>query len=63
MSEEPKRRFKVELEALADPDGTPAEVRLRAALKRLLRSFRLRCVKVEEIHPEEASGERPENHT
>lgn len=45
-----RRRWLVTLEALpdADPDAAPPDVRLRRALKCLLRSFRLKCVAVED---------------
>jgi hypothetical protein len=43
-------RYRLELEALAD-DGCPAHVRLRAALKCLLRAFRLRCRSVADVTP------------
>jgi hypothetical protein len=39
-------RFTVDLVAL--PDEVPAVVRLRAFLKRALRSYRLKCVRVVE---------------
>jgi hypothetical protein len=41
------RRFRLMVVALASP--IPATVRLRAALKALLRAYRLRCEAVEEI--------------
>jgi hypothetical protein len=37
------------LRLVALPDGVPAAVRLRRALKTLLRAYRLRCVSVEEV--------------
>jgi hypothetical protein len=43
-------RYRLELEALSD-DGAPAHVRLRAALKCLLRAFRLRCRSVADATP------------
>jgi hypothetical protein len=42
-------RYRLELEALAD--DVPAAVRLRRALKCLLRGFRLRCRVVAEVTP------------
>ena len=42
-------RFRLELEALAD--GVPAVVRLRRALKCLLRAFGLRCRSVADVTP------------
>jgi hypothetical protein len=39
--------YRIELQALPDP--APATVRLRRALKTLLRAFRLRCRSVEEV--------------
>ena len=43
------RRYRIELEELPDPDGVPGVIRLRHALKRLLRCYRLRCRSVEEV--------------
>jgi hypothetical protein len=43
-------RYRLELEALSD-GGAPAHVRLRAALKCLLRAFRLRCRSVADVTP------------
>jgi hypothetical protein len=43
-------RYRLELEALAGDDAPPV-VRLRSALKCLLRSFRLRCRRVEALPP------------
>jgi len=40
---------------LPDPDGVPASVRVRRALKCLLRAYRLRVVKVTNVGPR---GER-----
>jgi hypothetical protein len=45
MTTEPKYR----LTLLALSDEAPPAVRLRMLLKRALRAYRLRCVKVEEI--------------
>jgi hypothetical protein len=42
-------RYRLELEALAD--AVPAAVRLRRALKCLLRGFRLRCRAVADVTP------------
>jgi hypothetical protein len=45
------------------PDDVPVAIRLRAALKRLLRSYHLQCVHVEDVpavapdRPAAASGE------
>jgi hypothetical protein len=56
--------FRIEVTALADDDA-PAIVRLRRALKCLLRSFRLKCTGVSETTPQlppfrqEAAGETP----
>lgn len=51
-----RRRFRLTLEALPDLEGKPpAEVRLRSALKALLRAFRLRCVEAVEV----TEGVRP----
>lgn len=44
QSDAGKPRFLLTLEAL--PDDRPALVRLRLALKRLLRTWKLRCVEV-----------------
>jgi hypothetical protein len=43
-------RFRLELEALAGDDAPPV-VRLRSALKCLLRAFRLKCRRVESVPP------------
>lgn len=40
-------RFKVVLEASHDPTDADGSRRLRGALKRLLRSFGLKCIRVE----------------
>jgi hypothetical protein len=45
----PRTRYRLELEA--KPAGVPAAVRLRRALKVLLRAFGLRCVWVREVGP------------
>jgi hypothetical protein len=44
-----RSRYRLELEA--KPAGVPADVRLRRALKVLLRAFGLRCVWVREVGP------------
>lgn len=45
LATEPARpRYRLTLEAL--PSRVPVETRLRAALKRLLRSYALRCVEI-----------------
>ena len=46
--------YRLTLEAL--PDDVPATVRLKVALKRLGRCYKLRCVSAEELS---ASGESP----
>jgi hypothetical protein len=46
-----KRGPAVRLTLVAQPDPAPADVRLRRALKCLLRSFGLRCVEVVEVSP------------
>jgi hypothetical protein len=48
-------RFLIELRVLPDPDGVPGVVRVRHALKRFRRTYRLQCdviklVQVAEIH-------------
>jgi hypothetical protein len=48
-------RYRLELEALAD-GGAPAHVRLRAALKCLLRTFRLRCRSVADVTPRQVTA-------
>jgi hypothetical protein len=52
-------RYRLELEALAD--DVPAAVRLRRALKCLLRGFRLRCRSVADVRPRQppAGDEAP----
>lgn len=57
MAQQP--RYRLLLQAQAGP--VPAVVRLRRALKCLLRSFGLKCVAVEEVWTEQAdaSGESP----
>jgi hypothetical protein len=44
-------RFVLTLEPLPG-DDPPVFIRLRAALKTLLRAFRFRCVQIQEIPPE-----------
>jgi hypothetical protein len=41
--------FRLTLRPLPDPDGIPADARLKGALKRLLRSFGLKCLLVERL--------------
>jgi hypothetical protein len=41
----------VTLEAMPDPDGVPAPVRLKRLLKIASRSLHLRCLAVQEIKP------------
>lgn len=45
MSERPRYRLVLRAEA----DTVPATIRMRAALKMLLRSFGLRCVEIVEV--------------
>jgi sugar phosphate isomerase/epimerase len=40
---------------------TPPEQRLRAALKRLLRNYGLRCIKCQPTAPDEAEPQAPEH--
>jgi hypothetical protein len=47
VTRHPPERFLVELTAL--PDDVPPVVRLRKFLKRALRAYRLRCVRVESV--------------
>jgi hypothetical protein len=51
-------KFVVELEAL--PDDAPAHVRVRAALKHLWRSHKLRCRSVVQVKGGGSPAERPE---
>ena len=44
---ETTERFALVLQAVPDPDGAPSIIRLRRFLKMALRSFGLRCVKIE----------------
>lgn len=54
----PRPRFLLTLEALPPlADEPPAELRLRAALKVLLRRFHLRCLRAEEVREEPAQEE------
>lgn len=46
------QRFNVVLEVKAGPQ--PAAVKMRALLKHLLRSWGVRCVKIEEVKPSTA---------
>jgi hypothetical protein len=43
------------------PDTVPGVIRLRAALKRFLRAYGLRCIRVEKVgaKPSEKAEERP----
>lgn len=52
------KRYRLELEALADDDA-PAHVRLRAALKCLLRTFRFRCRAVADVTPRQLPTGEP----
>jgi hypothetical protein len=49
MTRKPGAPFLVTLQAL--PDAIPARLRVRKALKVLLRSFGLRCLRVEPLPP------------
>jgi hypothetical protein len=44
------------LTLIALPDPVPARVRVRKALKVLLRAFRLKCVAVEPVRPAKGAG-------
>jgi hypothetical protein len=57
-----RQRYLVELEALGDGDA-PAHVRLRGALKCLLRAFRLRCRRVEELPAKANDANASQPHT
>lgn len=48
---EPRRRFRIDLEALPSP--VPAARRLAQALKHLLRAHNLKCTSAVEICPEQ----------
>jgi hypothetical protein len=67
VSKPDRRRFELVLvDAGADGDGD-VFLRLRAALKRLLRSYALRCVSVREVKapgddPDEGRGEPAASH-
>jgi hypothetical protein len=54
MSDPSKPRYRLTLEALKS--NTPPVVRLRVALKRLLRSFNLRCTMVEFLDADQAEA-------
>jgi hypothetical protein len=41
--------FRIVLVALDDPSGVPPRVRVRRALKTRLRSYGLRCLKIEPV--------------
>lgn len=47
LAQPPRRRFRLTVEAL--DSSIPVTVRLRKALKALLRAYRLRCEAVEEV--------------
>jgi hypothetical protein len=49
MPESDRPTYRVDLQALAD--DCPAEVRLRQFLKRAVRAYRLKCVRVEQLQP------------
>jgi hypothetical protein len=53
----PRSRYRLELEA--KPSGVPADVRLRRALKVLLRAFGLRCVWAREVRPGDDGATAP----
>ena len=48
-------RYKLTLRAIPEADAPPDAIRLRRALKCLLRSWGLRCERIEEVG-EESSG-------
>ena len=52
-------QFEITLEGLPD-DLRPAEVRLRQILKLCLRGFRMRCLSVKEIAPNEHKIAHPQ---
>ena len=54
---EPRPRWTLTLEAQPTPDGAPAIVRLRRALKCLLRVFGLRCLSAVWTVPDKANVE------
>jgi hypothetical protein len=51
VSQPERRRFELLLTDAGGPDDGDPYVRLRGALKRLLRSFALRCTSVRELPP------------
>lgn len=51
MSDQPRERYRIEVEAL--PSGVPATVRMKRWLKIALRAFGLKCLRCEEIPVEE----------
>jgi hypothetical protein len=55
MSDRPRPRYRIDLEALPAESGLPPEIRLRAILKIALRGFRLKCLRVEELLGKEES--------
>jgi hypothetical protein len=50
----PRTRYRLELEA--KPAGVPPDVRLRRALKVLLRAFGLKCLSAREVKPDEGQS-------
>jgi hypothetical protein len=50
----PRPRYRLELEA--KPAGVPPDVRLRRALKVLLRAFGLKCLSAREVKPDEGQS-------
>lgn len=58
MSDQADDRTPVKLTLLPLPDAVPATIRLRRALKCLLRSFGLKCVRIEDAPPAAADDEQ-----
>lgn len=60
MSDRPGRtRYRLDLVDAGRPGDGPAIRRLRAALKRLLRSYGLRCTDIRELPPDEEDRAEP----
>ena len=54
-----RQRYELVLVDAGGAEDAPVVIRLRAALKRLLRAFSLRCVRVVEVKPAEQPVKDP----
>jgi hypothetical protein len=57
MTRRPRPPFRLTLVALDDPAGVPPRIRVKRALKVLLRSFGLRCIRIEPAPNQETHHE------